>query len=145
MALRFRNLNVSPDDPVTEWGVEGILAAIDRGGLDDWSKVGVAVEVAPYGPVAADLEEALAIAESGGAAALLRRVLDDARASAEERTVRRLRELARAADLPQQRLAERIGTSRSRLSSYLSGAVTPSAVVITRLEEVARSRQSELA
>jgi DNA-binding transcriptional regulator YiaG len=145
VALTFRNLTVTPEDRVSDWGVEGILAAIDRGGLDDWAKVAVAVEAAPHGPVAGQLEEALEIAESVGAAALLRRVLDDARSTAEERSVRRLQELAREADLSQQRLAERIGTSRSRLSSYLSGAVAPSAVVVERLEAVVRRRQSELA
>ena len=145
MALRFRNLDVTPDDPVSEWGVEGILTAIDRGGLDDWAKVGVAVTAAPHGPVAEQLEEALGIAESVGASALLRRVLDEARMTAEERSILRLKELAREADLSQQQLAERIGTSRSRLSSYLNGAVTPSAVVVERLEAVVRRRQSELA
>ncbi|MBT2516990.1 helix-turn-helix transcriptional regulator [Streptomyces sp. ISL-90] len=144
MTLRFRNLDVTPDDPVSEWGVEGILAAIDRGGLDDWAKVGVAIEAAPHGPIAEQLEEALAISESVGAAALLRRVLDDARMTAEERSIRRLKELAREADLSQQELAERIGTSRPRLTSYLSGAVVPSAVVVERLEAVVRRRQSEL-
>jgi hypothetical protein len=29
--LQFRNINATPDDPVEKWGVEGILAAIDRG------------------------------------------------------------------------------------------------------------------
>lgn len=29
MALFFRNLDVTPDDPVEQWGVEGVLAAID--------------------------------------------------------------------------------------------------------------------
>ena len=145
MALSFRNLTVAPEDPVSDWGVEGILAAIDRGGLDDWAKVAAAVEAAPLGPVAGQLEEALEIAESVGAAALRGRVLDDARSTAEERSVRRLQELAREADLSQQGLAERIGTSRSRLSSYLSGAVAPSAVVVERLEAVVRRRQSELA
>jgi len=29
VALFFRNLDVTPDDPVEQWGVEGVLAAID--------------------------------------------------------------------------------------------------------------------
>lgn len=35
--LKFRNLGVTPDDPVEQWGVEGILAAIDRGSLRYWN------------------------------------------------------------------------------------------------------------
>ncbi|GAA4377203.1 helix-turn-helix domain-containing protein [Agromyces bauzanensis] len=142
--MRFRNLTVTPDDPVDAWGVEGILAAIDRGGASDWAKVARAVEAAPYGPVAADLDEALEVAESAGAAALLRSVLEVARATPEERTVRRLRSLARATDLSQRELAERLGTSRSRLNSYLNGAVTPSAAVVTRLEDIVRKRRAEI-
>jgi hypothetical protein len=37
--LKFRNINVSPDDPVEKWGVEGILCAFERGHVDDWRKI----------------------------------------------------------------------------------------------------------
>ena len=78
MTLRFRNLEVSPDDPVERWGPEGILAAIDRGGLAEWRRITRAVEADPQGPVAADLEEALESAEDAGAARVLRLALDRA-------------------------------------------------------------------
>lgn len=144
MTLRFRNLEVTPDDPVDRWGVEGILAAIDRGGADDWREVIVAIEAAPYGPVAADLEEALELAESRGAAALLRGALERARQTPEERVTDRLRRLAFETDLSQGDLAARIGTSRTRLNSYLTGAVMPSAALVERVAEVVRTRRSEL-
>ena len=38
MALAFRNLDVSPDAPVEDWGFEGLLAAVDRGDLTDWRR-----------------------------------------------------------------------------------------------------------
>ena len=37
--LKFRNIDVSPNDPVEEWGVEGILCAFERGHVDDWRKI----------------------------------------------------------------------------------------------------------
>lgn len=145
MALTFRNLTVTPDAPVSDWGVEGILTSIDRGESRDWARIITAITVAPHGMVAAQLEEALDIAESSGVSALLRRALDHARSRPEERSVRRIRELYLGADLTQEQLAARIGTSRTRLNSYLTGRVAPSAVVLQRIEDVSRSRQDELA
>jgi hypothetical protein len=43
--LKFRNINVSPDDPVEKWGSEGILCAFERGGVEDWRKVWKSVTV----------------------------------------------------------------------------------------------------
>jgi len=37
--LKFRNINVSPNDPVEMWGVEGILCAFQRGYVNDWRKI----------------------------------------------------------------------------------------------------------
>ncbi|MDO2992632.1 hypothetical protein P5V97_24410 [Mycobacteroides abscessus subsp. massiliense] len=73
--LRFRNLNVTYDDPVEAWGVEGILTAIDRGALRDWSRIVDAVRADPNGSVAHDLSEAVEIAEDHGVVALMRRAL----------------------------------------------------------------------
>jgi len=37
--LKFRNIDVSPSDPVEKWGVEGILCAFERGSVNDWRKI----------------------------------------------------------------------------------------------------------
>jgi hypothetical protein len=37
--LKFRNINVTPDDPVALWGAEGILACLERGHLKYWRKL----------------------------------------------------------------------------------------------------------
>lgn len=73
--LRFRNLNVTPDDPVEAWGVEGILTAMDRGSLRHWHIIVDAVRNDPNGSVAQDLSEAVEIAEDHGVVALMRRAL----------------------------------------------------------------------
>lgn len=74
--LKFRNLNVTPDDPVEQWGVEGVLTAIDRGSLRHWKRILAAVEADPHGPVAMDLAQALELAEDAGVTAYLRRGLE---------------------------------------------------------------------
>lgn len=74
--LKFRNLNVTPDDPVEQWGVEGLLTAIDRGSLRHWKRILAAVEADPQGPVAMDLAQALELAEDVGVTAYLRRGLE---------------------------------------------------------------------
>lgn len=141
--LTFRNLDVTPDDPVERWGVEGLLAAIDRGSLPHWQRIAAAFRSDPWGVVAQDLEQALGLAEDAGVVATLRRLLADARrdpdvhARAEVR--RRLRSLLADSGLTAAEFARRLGTSASRLSTYLSGKVVPSAALLVRSETVART------
>ncbi|GAC81280.1 hypothetical protein SAMN04488550_1432 [Gordonia malaquae] len=77
--LQFRNLVVTPDDPVDQWGVEGVLAALDRGTLKNWRKIAAAVRSDPHGRTAEDLDVALRLAEDRGAVAIMTRVLARAR------------------------------------------------------------------
>jgi hypothetical protein len=46
-ALRFRNIDASPDDPVETWPFEGILAAVERGILPDWCRLASAIRADP--------------------------------------------------------------------------------------------------
>jgi hypothetical protein len=93
--LRFRNLDVSPDEPVEDWPFEGILAAIERGTLPDWIRLGAAIAADPWGEV------------------------DD--------------HLSISAAVPWRR-------EMARLSTYCSGAVTPSAALMIRMRRVADCR-----
>ncbi|NDL59118.1 helix-turn-helix domain-containing protein [Phytoactinopolyspora mesophila] len=137
MALTFRNLTITPDSPVNEWGVEGILAAIDRGGIDDWQRVAAEVIAHPHGSVADDLAVAIELAESTSSAAVLRSVLVHARETPRQRVARRVREAIRRSGATQAEFAERLGTSASRLSTYATGKVVPSAVMLERIEHLA--------
>jgi transcriptional regulator with XRE-family HTH domain len=49
-----------------------------------------------------------------------------------------VRNLVSAAGLSQRDFAARLGTSRSRLTTYMSGQVVPSAALIVRMRGVAR-------
>ena len=144
MALQFRNLTVTPADPVEEWGFEGLLAAVDRGGISDWRKIEVAVDREPWGEVAQTLGEVLACAEDLEAAEVVRAAVALARERAETAERREVAETLRSyvvrSGLNQHQFAKRIGTSASRLSTYLSGKVSPSAALVVRARRVGEPR-----
>jgi DNA-binding transcriptional regulator YiaG len=138
MALRFRNLDIDPDAPVNEWGVEGMLAAIDRGRLSDWRRVARALAVDAEGAMADDLAQALTVAEPSGANALLRLVLERAQEPEAAAVARRVRQAVQRSGLTAAEFATRLGTSASRLSTYSTGKVVPSAVMMERIRRVGR-------
>ncbi|HET8984625.1 MAG TPA: helix-turn-helix transcriptional regulator [Trueperaceae bacterium] len=141
--LRFRNLDADPADPVETWPTEGVIAALERGDIRDWRRIAVAVSTDPWGPVARRLEDALAAIQPYGVGPLMQAVLEHARSAAEahERSevARRVTALLAASGMSRAEFAERIGTSTSRLSTYLSGKVAPASTLLLRMERVAGS------
>lgn len=141
MAVAFRNIDVTPDDPVEEWGFEGMLAAVDRGSLREWRTIMRAVRADPFGDTADTLVEVLETAEDSGVVGALRCGLEQARSAADARdrqiVAQRMAELVQRSGLDQGTFARRIGTSRTRLNTYLTGRTTPSAAVLVRSERVA--------
>ena len=140
-ALKFRNITASPDDPVDTWPFEGILAAVERGTLPDWRRLAAAIQADPWGPVAQQVLEAIRLSRPYGTAELLEGVVGRARKlaadSEREDVAAEVRSLVDRASLSQKDFAERIGTSRSRLSTYMSGKVVPSAALMVRMRRVA--------
>lgn len=140
--LRFRNIDADPSDPVETWPTEGVIAALERGGLSDWRRIAAAVQADPWGPVARRLEDALAATQPYGVVDLMQAVLERAREAAAEderaEVAGRVASLLDASGLSRAEFAERIGTSTSRLSTYLSGKVAPSSTLMVRMERVAR-------
>jgi predicted XRE-type DNA-binding protein len=140
-ALKFRNITASVDDPVETWPFEGILAAVERGSLPDWRRLSAAVRADPWGPVAQQILEAVAISRPYGTSELLTAVIDRAREDAvgaeRDEVASEIRDLVARSGLSQQDFAVRLGTSRPRLSTYMSGKVTPSASLMLRIRRVA--------
>ncbi len=139
--LKFRNITASPEDPVESWPFEGVLAAIERGTLPDWRRLAHAIHADPWGPVAQQVLEAVHLSRPYGTAELLEGVVNRARevaaASERDEVAKEVRALVRASGLSQQDFAARVGTSRSRLSTYISGKVMPSAALMVRMRRVA--------
>ena len=140
-ALKFRNVDASPDDPVETWPFEGILAAVERGTLPDWDRLATAIRADPWGPVAQQVLEAVHLSCPYGTTELLEAVVARARQlainSERDNVAAEVRDLVGRSGLSKQDFAERIGTSRSRLSTYMSGKVVPSATLMVRMRRVA--------
>jgi DNA-binding transcriptional regulator YiaG len=126
---------------VVTWPFEGILGAVERGSLPDWRRLAAAIRADPWGPVAQQVLDAIRLSRPYGTAELLAGVVARARKLAadleREDVAAEVRNLVGSSGLSRQDFAERIGTSRSRLSTYMSGKVVPSAALMVRMRRVA--------
>jgi DNA-binding transcriptional regulator YiaG len=141
VALAFRNLTVTPEAPVSQWPTEAVQIALERGDLADWHRIVTAIRADPWGKTARQVEEVLSHARPYGVADAMQTALHRAREQAEarERTTvaAEIREAVRRSGLSRADFASRIGTSASRLSTYASGKVTPSATLMLRIRQAA--------
>ena len=139
-ALVFRNVDASPDDPVSEWPQEAIQTALERGGLEHWRRLADAIRAEPWGPVARQVEEVLTYSRPYGVAAAIERAISRAREAAEasERNAvaTEVNRLVQVSGLSRAEFASRVGTSASRLSTYVTGKVTPSAALLVRMRRM---------
>lgn len=137
MPLAFRNLTVSPDDPVADWPTEAIQTTLERGDLADWRRIVAELKTEPWGRTARQVEEVLTHSHPYGIADAMTMVLERIRAAAErqEREViaAQVRDAITRSGLSRAEFASRIGTSPPRLSTYATGKVTPSATMMLRI------------
>ena len=143
MALKFRNIDADPADPVKTWGFEGVLTALDRGDLSDWSRVLRVIETDPWGDVARQFEIAAKQTEDRGAGAwaklALARVRDEIKLAEKREVAGELAALVARSGLTAAQFASRTGTSASRLSAYLSAKTCPSAAYMVRARRLSDS------
>lgn len=139
--LAFRNVDASPDDLVSEWPQEAIQTALERGWLPHWRRLAEAIQTEPWGQVARRVEEVLAYSRPYGVAKTMERVIARAREAAEtserQAVAAEVAALVQASGLSRTEFASRIGTSPSRLSTYVTGKVTPSAALLLRMRRTA--------
>jgi transcriptional regulator with XRE-family HTH domain len=146
-ALAFRNVDASPKDPVRGWPLEAIQTALERGGLSDWRRLAAAIEAEPWGPVARRVEEVLGYSRPYGVDVAFERAILRARKAAEiaerEAVATEVGHLVQGSGFSQAEFASRVGTSASRLSTYVSGKVTPSAALLLRMRRTAESPERD--
>lgn len=139
--LNFRNVDASPDDPVAEWPIEAIQAALERGSLKHWHRLAAAIQAQPWGAVARAVEQVLTYSRPYGVSIAMERVIERARRDAEtgERAAvaAEVQRLIEESALSRREFAARIGTSTSRLSTYATGKVMPSAALLLRMQAAA--------
>ncbi len=140
MALTFRNVTASPADPVTSWPTEAVLTTLERGDLSDLRRIRNTIKVDPWGRTARQVEEVLGLTRPYGVGELMEAAIAGARAEADaaERAAvaSELRSLVAESGLSRADFARRLGTSRSRLSTYLSGTVVPAATLMVRARRI---------
>ncbi len=139
----FRNVDGSPEDDVTTWPYEAIVTTLERGLVSDWQPLFVEIRRSPWGKVARSIERLLSYESIQGVGPLFTRAIANARDAAERRDREEVAQRVRAAvadsGMIAGRFADLVGTSASRLSTYMSGKVTPSAAMLVRIERMARS------
>lgn len=142
--VAFRNLAANPADPVVEWPTEGVQAALERGDLTDWQRLAAEIGRAPWGTTARQVEEVLRHSRPYGVAELMEAVITRARerAEASERATvaAEIRDAIARSGLSQAEFATRVGTSGSRLSTYLAGKVAPSSTFMVRIRRLNNAR-----
>lgn len=147
MVLAFRNLTITPDAPVSQWPTEAVQTALERGDLADWHRIVAEIRADPWGKTARQVEEVLSYSRPYGIAEAMETVLSRARQRAEaaERAAvaAEIRAAVQRSGLSQTEFAFRIGTSASRLSTYASGKVVPSATLMLRIRYVADRRPGD--
>lgn len=147
MPLAFRNLRISPDAPVSSWPTEAVQTALERGDLDDWRRMVAEVKRDPWGRTARQIEEVLSHTRPYGIADVMEVMIARARARAEtderKQVAGEVREVIARSGLSRSEFASRIGTSTSRLSTYATGNVTPSAALMVRMRRVAEQTETE--
>ena len=141
MPVDFRNVDASPDDDVRTWPYEALVAVIDRGLVPDWQPIFAELRRSPWGRVARRVERYLSYREPGPAGTLFVLAVVNARAQADRadraEAAARVREAVDRSGLTKAEFAQLVGTSASRLSTYLNGKVTPSAAMLIRIERSA--------
>lgn len=137
MSLEFRNLQVSPDSPAGDWPTEAVQTALERGDFTHWQRLAAQIARRPWGRTARQVEETLSHSRPFGVAELMEAVISRARSRAEvhERSVvaAEVRGCLEGSGLSRAAFASSIGTSTSRLSTYVTGKVVPSAALMVRM------------
>jgi DNA-binding XRE family transcriptional regulator len=142
VTLAFRNVDADVADPVSSWPQEALQAALERGDLTHWRRVAAEIRDWPWGRVARGVEEILTYSRPYGVTGLMERAIDAARQRAArseiDEVASRIRGLRESSGLSVSEFARLVGTSRSRMSTYLAGKVVPSAAMLVRMERAAR-------
>ncbi len=149
MTVTFRNVDVHEEAPLAQWPYEAIVTLIERGTLGDWAGLTREIDRDPWGEVARQVEEFLGYERPWGVALLLERAISRARRDAgnSERAAvaADVGSLVVKSGLSMADFARRIGTSRTRLSTYRTGRVTPSAALLERMRRLAERESATAA
>jgi DNA-binding transcriptional regulator YiaG len=138
MPITFPNVDARWEDPVTTWPYEALVRTLERGLVADWQPVVHEMKANPWGKTARRVEKYLSYSKPEGLnvffAAAVQRARDNAEKAERDEVAIRVRAAIARSGLTAAEFAKNIGTSASRLSTYASGQVVPSATMLVRIE-----------
>lgn len=141
--LQFRNVDAEPSDDVATWPYEALVTAIDRGSVPDWQPIFAEMRRYPWGHLTQRIEYYLSYRDPDGVSVLFSLAIERVRERADRadraEAVARVQNAVTASGMTQADFAVLIGTSASRLSTYMRGKTMPSASMLIRIERTAYS------
>ena len=147
-ALIFEGVDVDRvGPPITS--PEQLVEFNDRGSITDWRLHLGMVAAAPWGPYAQQLIEFARAANRPEALSSIEGIIEFCREWSKDherdQIAREIKRLVALSGLSQREFAAWIGTSPSRLSTYVSGVVTPSAAMMLRIQRAVRTLRQQTA
>ncbi|MDO5286508.1 MAG: helix-turn-helix transcriptional regulator [Actinomycetia bacterium] len=124
--LTFRNVDADPEASPTTWPFEAKVTAVERGTLADYRRILDACRADPA-TRQAFLEACDVLGNTDGAAVVRLGIEGLSREEHRRLAVIDMQLAVERSGLTLREAAERIGTSASRLSTYLTGSVVPGA------------------
>lgn len=133
----FRNVLAAPSDPVDTWPFEALAETLERGLVPDWRPVLAEISRRPWGKVARRVGRWAHISAGDPAARLFTLAIERARQRCEnderDAVAREIRAAIAASGMTSAEFATSVGTSASRMSTYATGRVVPSATMMLRI------------
>ncbi|WIM71033.1 helix-turn-helix domain-containing protein [Corynebacterium suedekumii] len=132
MTMTFRNVDAHVDDDPASWPFEAKIIAVERGVLSHYHRIVRACRRDPQ--VAQEFLEACDVLGREGGAGVVAYLIEGSDEGSHRRACAfDMRRAVEMSGLSQNQVAEVLGTSASRLSTYLAGRVVPSAVMQERI------------
>ncbi|MEO6605545.1 MAG: helix-turn-helix transcriptional regulator [Aeromicrobium sp.] len=137
--------------PIQDLTFDETVRSIGEGDLVLWQQMASVVQARPWGEFARQIEAAGKAAGDDAVACAFDEVVKMSRVQRDRRerdeVAKRISKIVLTTGLTQKVFAARIGTSASRLSTYMTGSVTPSASMMLRIEaqraEIHEERKSD--
>ncbi|WP_141003095.1 helix-turn-helix domain-containing protein [Nocardioides humi] len=125
--------------------VDDLVALLDDGSVAEWRRHLATLVANPWGPYAESITELARHADRPAAVTAVEWCREWGHEREREQIAHQVQRLVALSGASQRQFAARIGTSPSRLSSYVHGTVTPSAALFLRIQRASRALQAELA
>lgn len=145
--LLFEDIDPERDAPEPITSIDQLHDLVDRGSIVEWRHQLAAIAASPWGPYADRLLEIGRASDRPSTLAAIASAVEQCQEWCRDRerdqVAREIRHLVAVSGSSQREFASRIGTSPSRLSTYVRGTVTPSAAMLLRIQRASRMLQRQ--